>query len=338
MNSTRPGVLPRIRRVTYVQRRILDAAQGGTQITAMLNRFVVHTGVALVFLLVLGCREKDATSDQVSRASLPPVFSLGPENNTNWDPTAGPMMLIALGDAGDSAAAVLPGATDSALDSISLPHVSQDVFDLYGRSGKIASSVVGAPRKSARNGSCDTWPSVRITPPHGGWQIALAKGSAKAIPLDSIDALSSGDSASLAASLAESVAALPIASDPTFRRLPFRVRYAYTAQIDSAEIVVADVVRALNEEANPRIEHIFVVGKRPRKTTGKFTVGYYSRTAGAEETTSATEVLAALEIGSLRRPAFVINVESDSRARFGLIESAASGEWQPVWWSAYTNC
>jgi hypothetical protein len=247
-------------------------------------------------------------------------------------------MLVALGEAGDSAAVVMPDATDSTLDSLSLPQVSRATFDLYGRSGKVGSSVVGPFTNATSDSSCASWPSIHLGSAQAGWEVALARGSARAIPLDSIEALSSVDSASLAASLAESVAALPLAADPTFRRLPFRVRYAYTTRMDSAEIVVADIVRALNEEANPRIEHIFLVGERPRQTKGKFMVQYYSRTAGAEETTQATEVLAALEIGSSRRAAFVVNVESDNRARFGLIESAGPTRWEPVWWSAYTGC
>jgi hypothetical protein len=108
--------------------------------------------------------------------------------------------------------------------------------------------------------------------------------------------------------------------------------------MDSVEIVAADIVRALNEEANPQIEHIFFIGERPSQAKGKFVVKYYSRTAGREETTQATEVLTALEIGSSRRPAFVVNVESDNRARFGLIENAGSKGWLPAWWSAYTDC
>jgi hypothetical protein len=33
-----------------------------------------------------------------------------------------------------------------------------------------------------------------------------------------------------------------------------------------------------------------------------------------------------------------VNVESDNRARFGLIEIAGPMRWEPVWWSAYTGC
>jgi hypothetical protein len=294
----------------------------------------------LLIVLILGCRGKDTGPTKSATTSLPPVFSLGPANSSNWDPTAGPAMLVALGDAGDSAAVVLPDASDSTMNTVGVltPDISNVVFDLYARAGKVGSSTVRSLTPPDTNRACNTWPSASLTSGHQGWQVAFASGSARAIAVDSIAGLSSTDSASLAASLAASAASLPNASDLTFRRLPFRVRYAYLARSDSVEIVAADIVRALNEEANPRIEHIFLIGERPRGAIDKYAVGYYNRTAGAEETTEAAEVLVALEIGSSRREAFVINVESDKGARFGLIERLGPFDWQPAWWSASTDC
>jgi hypothetical protein len=249
-------------------------------------------------------------------------------------------MLVAFGDAGDSAVVVFPDATDSTVNTANAvtPIISNLVFDLYGHSGKIGSSTVRSVIRADSNSACDVWPSVSLKSQHQGWQVGFESGTARAIPVDSIDGLGSADSASVAASLAASVASLPIASDLTFRRLPFRVRYAYLTRADSLEMVVADIVRTLNEEASPRIEHIFLIGERPVNSSGKYTVGYYNRTAGAEESTEAAEVLAALRLGLSERTVFVINVESDKGARFGLIERKGSAEWQPTWWSASTVC
>jgi hypothetical protein len=116
------------------------------------------------------------------------------------------------------------------------------------------------------------------------------------------------------------------------------VRSAYTFRLDSVDIVIADVVRSVNEEANPRLEHLLIIGERPAGTTGKYTAGYYSRTAGAEETTQATEVLAVVRIGSSRKPAVVVNIEYDDGRKLGLIERTAPGQWRSIWRSAYTDC
>ena len=56
------------------------------------------------------------------------------------------------------------------------------------------------------------------------------------------------------------------------------------------------------------------------------------------ECRNGIEVLAALEMGSSRRATFLVNVESDEGARFGLIERLGPGQWRPTWWSAFTDC
>jgi hypothetical protein len=116
------------------------------------------------------------------------------------------------------------------------------------------------------------------------------------------------------------------------------VRSAYTFRLDSLDVVIADVIRSVNEEANPRIEHLLMIGERPAGAAGKYRTGYYSRTAGAEETTQATEVLAAVRIGSSKRPAVVVNIEYDDGRVLGLIERVAPGQWRSIWRSAFTDC
>jgi hypothetical protein len=251
------------------------------------------------------------------------------------------MMLVSLGDNPDSAAVVLPEVTDATVTTVtdsSVP-LAGIVFDLFGRGGKLGSSTAAPITEISTLGrECNAWPSTQLRSGRPGWRIAFIKGGATPIALDSIETLSSADSATLAASLAQSAATLPVASDQTFRRLPFRVRFAFRARVDSTEVVIADIVRALNEEANPRIEHILLIAERPALMANTYRIGYYSRSAGAEETMQATEVLAAVAIGAARRPAFVVNAEGEQGNRVGLIERAESGTWRPLWWSAYTGC
>ncbi|MGH7604835.1 MAG: hypothetical protein ACRENK_12680 [Gemmatimonadaceae bacterium] len=249
-------------------------------------------------------------------------------------------MLLSIGDAPDSAAVVLPEATDSTLDSLAtVPDIRGRVFDLFGRGGSVGSSTaVLLPTKRNDKSECISWPTARLVAGRPGWRVGFVRGDVRALALDSIESLSGSDSAALAASLTQSAATLPVSSDPTFSKLPFRVRSAYTFRLDTTQGVIADVVRALNEEANPRIEHLLLVGERAAGTTEPFRTGYYNRVAGAEETIQATEILAVLEIGAIRRPAIVIGVESDDGSRLGLIEQIVPGQWRPTWTSAYTDC
>ena len=293
----------------------------------------------LVFVLVACDRGRDASDS--ARGTLPPVFPPAPTSSTNWDVDAGPLMLVSTGNGTDTAAVILPEITDSTIASVqgdAAPVVGL-VFDLFGRGGKVgSSSALTAPGSVDTTQDCDAWPVAIVRANNAGWRVGFAKGHAQPIKLDSIEAMPSIDSAALAASLAQTAATLPIASDPTFRGLPFRVRSAYTFRLDSVDVVIADVVRSVNEEANPRLEHLLIIAERPAGTTGRYTVGYYSRTAGAEETTQASEVLAAMRVGPSRRPAVVVNIEYDDGRKLGLIERTAPGQWRSIWRSAYTDC
>jgi len=293
----------------------------------------------LLMLVLLACGDRGAGDS--ARETLPPVFPLGPASNTNWDTDAGPVMLVSTGNSKDSAAVILPEITDSTIAMVqgNAAPITGLVFDLFGRGGKLESSRAVALLGSVDSTQeCDAWPVAGVRAATAGWRVGFAKGHVQPIALDSIEAMSSIDSAALAASLAQTAATQPIASDPTFRGLPFRVRSAFTYRLDSVDVVIADIVRSVNEEANPRLEHLLIIGERPTGTASKYTVGYYSRTAGAEETTQATEVLAAVRIGPAKKQAVVVNIEYDEGRKLGLIERVAPGQWRSLWRSAYTDC
>jgi hypothetical protein len=290
--------------------------------------------------IITACRGNDHQVAD-SAGTLPPVFPAAPGENTNWNADAGPFMIAAIDGSSDSVAVVLPYATDSTIGS--LQGVGSPIagltFDLFSRSGKAASSVVGTPlQHTDTTQECYSWPAAKLRSTPENWQIGFVSNRVQAIPLESIESMSSTDSASLAASLAQAAATLPVAADPGFRGLPFRVRSAYTFRLDSVDIVVADIVRSVNEEAKPRVEHLFIVGERPAGPAGKVTVSYFNRAAGAEETTAATEILAAVQMGAAKRPVIIVNVESDDGGKFGFVERSDSGKWQSTWRSAYTDC
>ena len=300
-------------------------------------------GLSLPVLLVVSiasCRDKTRDTADSARASLPAVYPANPLGNTNWNVDAGPVMIVSRAS-GDTIAIVLPEATDSTIESLQgvSPPMSGVTFDLFGRGGRIASSVgvLLLPPVDVKQ-ECDSWPLAKLRSAHSNWRVGFSTGRVHAIVLDSIEAMPSADSAALAASLAQMAATLPIASDPTFRGLPFRVRSAYTFRLDSIDAVIADVVRSVNEEANPRLEHLLIIGERPMGTRGKYNLRYFSRTAGAEESTQATEMLAAVQIGAEKRPAIVVNIEYDDGGKLGLIERTGPDEWRATWKSAYTDC
>jgi hypothetical protein len=293
----------------------------------------------LLVLTICACRDRSRGQIDSAGASLPPVYPGSPTANTNWNADAGPLMIVSVGS-GDSVAVVLPEATDSTIAALqdTSPPLSGLTFDLLGRGGMARPpvAVLSLPR-TVRKQECYSWPLAKLKSSHSNWRVGFASGHVHSIALDSIEAMPSADSATLAVALAQTAATLPITADPTFKGLPFRVRSAYRFRLDSTDVVIADVVRSVNEEANPRLEHLLIVGERPVGSTGRYKAGYYNRTAGAEESTQATEILAAVLIGSARRPAIVVNIEYDDGRKFGLIERTGPGEWRATWRSAYTG-
>jgi hypothetical protein len=306
----------------------------------MVNRAAGLPFSVLLLVGVLACRDKGRDSADSAGASLPPVYPSTPLGNTGWNADAGPVMIVSVGSGGDSIAVVIPEATDSTVAVIQgmSPPIAGFTFDLFGRGGRIGSSAATPLPSVDTTQECYSWPLGKLQSSHSNWRVGFAAGRVHAIPLDSIEAMSGTDSAALAASLAQTAAMLPTAADPTFRGLPFRVRSAYTFRLDSVEVVIADVVRSVNEEANPRLEHLLLLGERPAGAKGKFNLGYYNRTAGAEESTQAMEVLAAVQIGSTKRPAIILNIEYDDGGKLGLVERIGPGEWRATWRSAYTDC
>ena len=289
--------------------------------------------------LLTGCGER-ARSNVDSAHALPPVYPGAPSVNAGWDPDAGSIMITPFENSVDTVAVIVPEATDSTVSAVETQNapVAGLSFDLFGRAGRVAAAVRLSPlTPDTSKQECYGWPLARLQSKPSDWAVGFVSGRVAAVPIDSIDAMRSADSASLAVALTRAAATVPGVSDPTFRGLPFRVRTAYRFTVDSVEVVVADVVRAVNEEANPRIEHLLIVGERPTGSAAAFTVRYANRTAGSEESTQTSELLAVLAIGQSRKPVIVLGIEYSDGRRTGLLERV-NGEWRASWRSAYTDC
>lgn len=308
----------------------------------MLSRKAVNSVLVaqLAVTVITACGEHSRSTPDSAHA-LPPVYPGAPAGNTGWSSDAGPVMITPLENSVDTVAVIVPEATDSTVSIVETMNapVTGLTFDLFGKGGRVASSVRASslPSVDTTKRDCYGWPLARLLEKPTEWTVGFASGRAVAIPIDSIEAMHSTDSASMAAALTRAAATLPGVSDPTFRGLPFRVRTAYRFHLDSVDVVVADVVRAVNEEANPRIEHLLIVGERPTGSASIITVRYSNRTAGSEESTQASELLAVVAVGESKRPAIVIGIEYSDGRRLGLLERVA-GEWRATWRSAYTDC
>jgi len=306
----------------------------------MLSGRLARYGAIILLATMTACGERNRSSADSARA-LPPVFPGAPVGNTGWDAEAGSVAVIPFGNSSDTVSVIVPEATDSTVsivESVSAP-VAGITFDLFSRAGKVASGVrsVALTPIDTSKAECYGWPLARLVEKQTDWSVGFTSGRAQPTPVDSIESLHGSDSASLAASLTRAASTLRSVSDPAFRGLPFRVRSAFTFHVDSVDAVIADVVRAVNEEANPQVEHILLVAEHSAGSASTYNVRYSNRTAGKEESTPASELLAVLAIGPSKRPAIVINIAYSEGSRLGLLERI-NGEWRATWRSAYTDC
>jgi hypothetical protein len=122
-----------------------------------------------------------------------------------------------------------------------------------------------------------------------------------------------------------------------FAGIPYFVRKGYRLALSPSSILIAEVVRRINEEANPREEHLLLLAERSR-SDAPYRVGFYKRSAGAEESLETSEILGAVRFVRSRRLAFAVTFDYEDGGKVGLLERVGVGTWRIVWKSAYTDC
>ena len=307
-----------------------------------------------LLLMTAACTRPDAEPavDSIPADTPAPVdTSAVSVDLRGWAEDAGPALFVAEED-DERATVVLPHLSDTMLaDSaaamqmaVELGAIAGDSVELFGRSGRVGMrSVAAADEVSTTDGeSCTAWPSLSLSGQAAGapWTIALEAGRAVAIPLDSVDILSGSDSARMTAEVSRLASTLPNDTVPAFRGLPFAVRTVRRfSPAPGVSALVAEVVRKVNQEANPREERILIVAERDSgKTSGRYAVAYSERASGTEEDVETTDVLAAVALGPARTPTLVVRREYFEGSAYALIERTGAKSWRVRWTSAYAGC
>lgn len=252
------------------------------------------------------------------------------------------------GNSPSEAYVVFPAISDSTpadavhFDSALARNTTIDLFQRAGGGETARLGPIGGGEWSADQ--CIEWPAAKVRTSANGdpttdWTVAFLSGRAKALPLDTVESMSHADSARLAADITRLVSTVPDDTSRTFRGIPFSVRTAYRfTPVAGVEAVVADVVRTLNQEANPLEEHTLVVGERAAGSAAPYRLAYREVTAGSDETLESSDVLAAVSIGSPAHIALVLGREGYESNAYALLERHADGKWRLRWTSAHTGC
>jgi hypothetical protein len=350
-----PVPLPRHRRAVLVLRAVLAAGGAGA---------------------LAGCG-RDApppradTTVAVSPAPPPDsVPSAPPVDRLTWDVAgAGPALFVP-GDTAEPSVAftvlpeIAPAASDSALAAATTPldGAALDLFALGGRVG-VARVAADARDAYADAGDCAPWPSVRLrgggrasTPaagpaagsgasssaPEAGrlavWRVAFTAGHASGIAVDSIEGLTGADSAARVADVARLASLPPRTNTKEFGGLPFTVRRANRFTQGGVDVLVGEAVRKIPQEANPREQHVLVVGERAAGSRDKFELAYHETSAGDETNVETRDMLAAVTLGTGRTTTLVLNREYETAVAYSLLERTGPKRWRVRWTSATLDC
>jgi hypothetical protein len=251
------------------------------------------------------------------------------------------MMVVATSRALPDVSIILPGLTDSALAAAShleIAAVANTPVELFGLRGLAGNSMLQVVPQSGNAVGCVSWPVGRLTRmPATDWRVGFEEGRVVGLPLDSLEGMTSADSARFVSNILGAVNSLSNEGSAAFAGIPYFVRKGYRLALLPSSILVAEVVRRINEEANPREEHLLLLAERS-SNDASYRVGFYKRSAGAEEALETSEILAAVRFVRSSRLAFALTFDYEDGGKVGLLERVGVGTWRIVWKSAYTDC
>jgi len=304
------------------------------------------TAVSLIISVAACSTDKKSSGiDTTATASTPVNPPAARLVNTGWeDSISGPALVLPVPENSAAVLAVLPMMNDSMLSQNSTvnadPLLGMSV-DLFDRSGPVGTVQLTSRAQSsiATAEGCLSWPvlALKQTSPKT-WRVGFKRRIATSIPLDSLESATSADSTFITTELARLASALPVSNDPAFQGLPFSVRKAYRSKPGSTPILVGDIVRKINEEANPREEHLLVIAEPNPSDRAHYVTVFHSRAAGSEEVVRTSDILAAVQFARNKRNTLVVSFEYENGSRVALIERLSNGSWKVTWRSAYTGC
>jgi hypothetical protein len=298
--------------------------------------------------LVVAC-ERAAPPPRVdSVAPAPPVARVdsvapqpAPPGDSAWDAESTGPALFVPGDTTRpaNASAVLPDSTVFASDSAAAAAAALGgvAVELFAPSGQVGAARVQAARGEADE--CAVGPAVRLDgAPPPSWKVAFAAGRARPIAVDSIEGLARADSAARTAEVARLASLVPRTNAREFKGLPFVVRQARGFTEGGVDVLVGEVVRKVGQEAKPREQHLLVVGERARAGGARYELAYHELSAGDEFNVETRALLAAVRLGTARRPTLVLNRESPSGLSYALLERVGPRRWRVRWTSGTLGC
>lgn len=328
----------------------VDATDGARRLRNMSGRLTRVAVFGMLLLAGVAC-EKAAPppgNDTATVSPSPPSVadSAASEAEAPWDSSAGPVFL-AIGPNAAVAAVVFPRvAPDAEVDGAKLDasFLKGSGFELIGNGRIVGEAIVSAVIPAEAPEECTGWPLVQLAGVNGdtaerSWVVGFARGRVHPVAYDSIVALPAADSSRLAMEVARIASSVPGDTVSEMRGLPYQVRRAYRFAIaPGVDGVVAEVQRMLNQEANPKQEHLLIIAERDTASGGRYEIAYTERAAGGEETLESSELLAVARMAPARDVVVFLARYVGDGVVYAMLERTSARRWRLRWSSAYVGC
>jgi len=263
-----------------------------------------------------------------------------------WEVAVGDVLVLPGDDGPLNGALLRVSANDQTLADttglgVALGDARLDLFARHGSVGTARVRVQGPPRVDV---GCTAWPVARLSTEAGAavrpWTVAFLAGRIDPIALDSIEALTPRDSATLAAQIARVASRLPDDTNPTFRARPYVVQRAWIGRTTDAPLAVALLIRRVNQEDAPREERLVLVLDRSGDApSDAWRVGWHERASGTEEELVVAEPLLAYRVrGGGGGDPHLFFGRDDGYALSATVLVRRDGRWQVLWESAIAGC
>jgi hypothetical protein len=314
-------------------------------------RTVIGGVILSVALAAAACERQQSVPAIDSAIPLRPA-PVGQSNasaGTTWDARLGPVLLVA-GSTPDVATVVVgdstrAGGADTVTEREAIAIRSTPAI-LVGRSDSVELAILQDARiAKGEDDECTGWPTWRITrarsnAPLAPWAIGFVGATIQPVAMDSSESLSRADSARLAAEATRLASTLPSGGGDRLVGLPFTVtslwRFRAAAGVEG---VAANLVRRVNQEARPLEERTLLIAERDStRRDERFTLAYYDRSQGAEETVESRDVLAIARTSPSAQPMLVMARDFGDGMAYAIVERDPAGRWREKWRSARGHC
>lgn len=272
--------------------------------------------VAGVVAGAAACSKPDASPVAGGGTDAPPAAMTG-----EW-PAALGSVLVAPSDTEDLAVVLYPVATDSVA-------FAKASLALLGPSGDTIRARAGVSASDSLH--CGDAPVIRLTRKTPlTWSVGLESREVLPVRSDSMDQLAARDSVFYAAEMARLASAVAPTQESRFTGLPFTLTTLRRLRVAGREIVAAQLVRRVNQEANPAEEHTLVVAERDAtRPAAAFVTTHSVRSEGPEDTAEHFDVVATLRAGGT--VFLLVSRDRPSGTTYELLERIEAGGWRQRW-------